>query len=173
LLAPRVLRAEPKIRPPRVGMAGHCPERDTTVTNEENEEIVYDWKDLVAALREVIDGALNAAAKASSYEEEWDAIANVREFVYDWLDGHRANVKLTDLLLVLGIILSAIEIDLGIDSSELLEPLRTLIDLPTYRPAVIRCPGADSLEKPTVVIRHVARRRRNAAFASPLTAFAA
>ncbi len=154
-------------------MAGHCPGRDRTVKNkEENEEIVYDWKDLVAALREVIDGALNAAAKASSYEEEWDAIANVREFVYDWLDGRAANVKLTDVLLVLGIILSAIEIELGIDSSELLEPLRTLIDLPTYRPAVIRCPGADSHEKPTVVIRRIVR-RRNAVAASPMVAFAA
>jgi hypothetical protein len=154
-------------------MAGLCPERDTTVTKEENEEIVYDWKDLVAALREVIDGALNAAAKAASYEEEWDAIANVREFVYDWLDGRAAHVKLNDLVLVLSIILSAVEIDLGIDSSELLEPLRTLIDLPTFRPAVIRCPGADSNEKPTVVIRRVVRRRRNAASASPFVAFAA
>jgi hypothetical protein len=141
------------------------------VKHEETEEIVYDWTDLVAALREVIDGALNAAAKASSYEEEWDAIANVREFVYDWLDGKAASMKLTDLLLVLGIILSAIEIELGIDSVELLEPLRTLIDLPSFRPAVIRCPGADSHEKPTVVIRRVARRYRNTA--SPFVAFAA
>jgi hypothetical protein len=154
-------------------MAGHCPEKDTTVINEENEEIVYDWKDLVSALRELIDGALNAAAKVSSYDEEWEAITNVRDFVYDWLDGRGASLKLADLVHVLAIILSAIEIDLGIDSSELLEPLRTLIDLPTYRPAVIRCPGADSLEKPTVVIRRVSRRRRNAAFASPLLAFAA
>ena len=141
---------------------------------EETEEIVYNWKDLVAALREVIDGALNAAAKASSYEEEWDAIANVREFVHDWLDGRRTCLKLTDLLLVLGIILSAIEIELGIDSAELLEPLRTLIELPSFRPAVIRCPGADSNEKPTVVIRRVVRRRRNAAPSMfPLLAFAA
>ena len=155
-------------------MAGHCPERDTTVTKEQNEEIAYDWKDLVAALREVIDGLLNAAAKASSYEEEWDAIGNVREFVYDWLDGRFANLKLTDLVHVLAIILSAIEIELGIDSSEILEPLRTLIELPNFRPAVIRCPGADSDEKPTVVIRRVTRRRRNAASAlSPLLAFAA
>jgi hypothetical protein len=141
---------------------------------KDNEEIVYDWKDLVVALRDVIDGGLNAAAKIAEYEEEWDAIANVREFVYDWLDGKAASVKIADLLLVLGVILSAIELELGIDSSELLEPLRTLIDLPTYRPAVIRCPGADSHEKPTVVIRRFRRRYRNAATsASPLVAFAA
>ncbi len=157
-------------------MAGHCPEMENTVNKEEkdNEEVVYDWKDLVVALRDVIDGALNAAAKIAEYEEEWDAIANVRDFVYDWLDGKAASVKVADLLLVLGVILSAIEFALGIDSAELLEPLRTLIDLPTYRPAVIRCPGADSHEKPTVVIRRFKRRYRNAAAsASPLVAFAA
>jgi hypothetical protein len=140
---------------------------------KENEEVVYDWKDLVVALRDVIDGALNAAAKIAEYEEEWDAIANVREFVYDWLDGRAASVKIADLLLVLGVILSEIELELGIDSSELLEPLRALIDLPTYRPAVIRCPGAESNEKPTVVIRRFKRRYRNARSASPLVAFAA
>jgi len=143
------------------------------VKTEDNEEIVYDWKDLVAALREVIDGMLNAAAKASSYEEEWDAIANIREFVYDWLDGRAAQFKLADLLLVLKIILSTIEIELGIDSSELLEPLATLIDLPSYVPAVVRCPGADSHEKPTVVIRRFARRRNGAPSAAPHVAFAA
>ena len=140
---------------------------------EENEEVIYDWKDLVAALRDVIDGALNAAAKGSSYEEEWDAISNVREFVYDWLDGQPTSLKLTDLLLVLGIILSAIEIELGIDSAELLEPLRSLIDLPSFRPAVIRCPGAGTNEKPTVVIRRFKRRYRNAARVTPIVAFAA
>ena len=157
-------------------MAGHCPERDTTVNKEEkdNEEIVYDWKDLVVALRDVIDGSLNVAAKIAEYEEEWDAIANVREFVYDWLDGKAASVKIADLLLVLGVILSAIELELGIDSAELLEPLRTLIDLPTYRPAVIRLPGADTHEKPTVVIRRFKRRYRNASpSTTPLVAYAA
>ena len=34
-------------------------------------------RELIAALRNVIDGALNAASKLSSYEEEWDAIMNV------------------------------------------------------------------------------------------------
>ena len=157
-------------------MAGHCPERDTTVNKEEkeNEEVVYDWKELVVALRDVIDGSLNAAAKIAEYEEEWDAISNVREFVYDWLDGKAASVKIADLLLVLAVILSSIELELGIDSSELLEPLRALIDLPTFRPAVIRCPGAESNERPTVVIRRFKRRYRNAASsASPLVAYAA
>lgn len=171
----RVVRAERQgFRPPLAGMAGHCPEKDKTVTkNDQNEVTVYDWKELVAALRDVIDRALDAAAKVSTYEEEWDAIEHVREFVYDWLDGRATYVKLADLLLVLGVILSAIEIDLGIDSAELLEPLRTLIDIPSYRPAVIRLPGAESTEKPTVVIRRVPRRFRNAASASPLVAFAA
>ena len=155
-------------------MAGHCPEKDTNVTNKgDNEEIVHDWKDLIVALRDVIDGTLNAAAKASSYEEEWDAIANIREFVYDWADGRAAHFKLADLLLVLKIILSSIEIELGIDSSELIEPLATLIELPGYVPAVVRCPGADSNEKPTVVIRRYPRRRNAAHSAAPLVAFAA
>ena len=139
---------------------------------EENEEIVYGWQDLLAALSGVVDGALSAAARDASYEEEFDAIANVREFVSDWLDGRAATLKVADLLLVLAVILSAIEIELGIDSSELLEPLRTLIELPSCRPAVIRCPGANSHEKPSVFIRKVVR-RRNGASASPMVAFAA
>ena len=141
--------------------------------NDQNPNLAHDWRDLIIALRGVIDGALNAAAKLSSYEDEWNAIENVREFVYDWLDGRAAYVKLTDLLLALGVILSAIEIEFGIDSAELLEPLRELIEMPSHLPAVIRLPGADTGEKPTVVIRGRFPRRRNAACASAYAPLAA
>ncbi|HTR55775.1 MAG TPA: hypothetical protein VMJ10_34095 [Kofleriaceae bacterium] len=127
------------------------------------DEIAHDWRDLVVALRDVIDGGLNTAARISSHEFEWDAIENIREFVYDWLDGRPAHFKIADLLLVLRIILAEVEIELGIDSAELLEPLSALLDVPSFRPAVIRLPGADSHEKPTVVIRRVARHRNAAA----------
>lgn len=141
-------------------------------TDAAREEVVYDWKDLVEALRDVMDGGLNAAGKIASYSEEWDAIENVREFVYDWLAGRRAYVKVSDLLVALGVILSAIELELGIDSAELLEPLRAMLDVPSRLPAFIYLPGADSTEKPTVVIRRFPR-RRNASSASAFVSLAA
>jgi hypothetical protein len=160
-------------------MAGHCPEKDKTVkdkiekeTDAAREQVVYEWQDLLGALRDVIDGGLNAAGKIASYAEEWDAIENVREFVYDWLAGRRAYVKVSDLLVALGVILSAIEIELGIDSAELLEPLRAMLDVPSRLPAFIHLPGADATEKPTVVIRRFPR-RRNASSASAFVPLAA
>ncbi len=136
------------------------------------DEIVYDWKDLVVALRDVIDRMLNVAGKIAGYAEEWDAIENVREFVYDWLDGRRAYVKVSDLLIALGVILSEIELDLGIDSAELLEPLRAMLDVPSHLPAFIHLPGADADEKPTVIVRRFPR-RRNASSASAFVPLAA
>jgi hypothetical protein len=138
---------------------------------EARSEVVFEWPALLAELRNVIDAALNVAGKIGSYEEEWDAIENVREFVYDWLDGRAAQVKVTDLLITLGTIFSAIEIETGIDSVELLAPLRALLNTPSRLPAWIRCPGADSDEKPTVVIRRFPGRRNCAV--SPFTQLAA
>jgi hypothetical protein len=147
-------------------MAGHCPEKDRTVKKIENkkidaarDEVAYDWKDLVEALRDVIDGALNAAGKIASYEEEWEAIENLRDFVHDWLAGRRAYVKVNDVMIALGVILSEIELDLGIDSAELLEPLRAMVEVSSRLPAFIYLPGADDIPKPPVVIRRAPRRR--------------
>jgi hypothetical protein len=150
-------------------------DRNENVKKKENDretrdEVVFDWGQLFVELRDVIDAALNVAGKLASYAEEWDAIENVREFAYDWIAGRPAQVKVSDLLIALGTIFSAIEIDTGIDSVELLAPLRTLLDTPSRLPAWLRCPGADSDEKPTVVIRRFPGRRNCAA---PITQLAA
>lgn len=138
---------------------------------EARDEVVFDWPQVLVEMRDVIDAALNVAGKIASYEEEWDAIENVREFVYDWLGGRAAQVRVTDLLIALGTIFSAIEIETGIDSVELLAPLRSLLDTPSRLPAWLRCPGANTDEKPTVVIRRFPGRRNCAV--SPFTQLAA
>ena len=126
-----------------------------------------DWGALFEQLRGVIDWALDIAAKISrDYEEDLEAIENVRSFFRGWLEGQRAEVPLTDLLTTIAIIFSAIELDLGIDSVSLLAPLRTMLDTPSKLPAVLRCPGAHQDGAKTVVVRHhFPGRRRNASTA--------
>jgi hypothetical protein len=47
-------------------------------------------------------------------------------------------------LLTFAAILSAIEVDLGIRSAELLAPLRALVDAPSTLPRVLRLPADDA-----------------------------
>ena len=125
-----------------------------------------DWGSLFQQLSGVIDWALDIAAKLSrDFDEDLDAIENVRGFVHGWLDGRRAEVPLTDLLTTIAILFAAIEIDLGIESVELLAPLRTMLDTPSSLPALLRCPGAHRDGEPTVRIRRFpGRRNASAAF---------
>ena len=117
-------------------------------------ETVRDWAPLFKRLSDVIDWALDIASQLSrNYHEDRESIENVREFVHAWLKGQRAEVPLNDLLTTIAILFAAIEIDLGIDSVSLLAPLRTMLDTPSALPKVIRCPGIERTEKPTVVIR--------------------
>ena len=126
-----------------------------------------DWGPLFEQLKGVIDWALDIAAKLSrDYDEDLEAIENVRSFFRGWLEGQRAEVPLPDLLTTSAIIFSAIELDLGIDSVSLLAPLRTMLDAPSKLPAVLRCPGAFQDGAHTVVIRRFPGRRRNASTAS-------
>ena len=125
-----------------------------------------DWGSLFQQLSGVIDWALDIAAKlAGDDDEDLDAIENVRAFVHGWLDGRRAEVPLTDLLTTIAILFAAIEIDLGIESVELLAPLRTMLDTPSVLPPVLRCPGAFRDGDSTVRIRRFPGRRRNASAA--------
>ena len=122
-----------------------------------------DWGSLFQQLSGVIDWALDIAAKlAHDDEQDLDAIENVRDFVHGWLDGRRAEVPLTDLLTTIAILFAAIEIDLGIESVELLAPLRTMLDTPSVLPPVLRCPGAFRDGDSTVRIRRFPGRHRNA-----------
>jgi hypothetical protein len=124
-----------------------------------------DWGSLFQQLSGVIDWGLDIAAKLSrDYDDDLDAIENVRAFVHGWLDGRRAEVPLSDLLTTIAILFAAIEIDLGIDSLSVLAPLRTMLDRPSSLPALLRCPGAARDGESTVRIRLPRRRNASAAF---------
>ena len=127
---------------------------------------VHDWQPLFAAIKDVIDWSLDIAAKLSRHDpEDLEAIEKVRVCFHAWLDGRPCDMDVNDLLVTFATILSAIEIDLGIDSVELLAPLRALVDAPSTLPRVLRCPGATRDEQPTVVIRRFpGRRNASAAF---------
>ena len=123
-------------------------------------DAVRDWQPLFAQLIDVVDWALDIATRlARDYEDDQDSIENVRTFVRGWLDGRPVEVPLTDVLSTVAILLSAIELDLGIDSVSLLAPLRTFLDTPSQLPAVLRCPGVAHDDKRTVTIRRFPGRR--------------
>lgn len=106
-----------------------------------------EWHRLFAHLRDALDWALDLAKKlARDDEEEREAIERTRGYVHAWLTGRPAEVDMRDVLTTLAIIFAAIEIDLGIDTSAVLHPLRSL-------PTFIHLPGAAHEERGTVVIR--------------------
>ncbi len=121
--------------------------------------VVNDWQPLFAALKDVIDWALDIAAKLSrDYSEDIEAIERVRIAFHAWLDGRPCDMDVNDVLLTVATILAQIEIDLGINSSEMLPPMSAVIG---YRgpSSVLRFPGATRDELDTVVIRRFPRRR--------------
>ncbi|HTR55003.1 MAG TPA: hypothetical protein VMJ10_30165 [Kofleriaceae bacterium] len=130
-------------------------ENEKDKKKKRGEDIVRDWQPLFARLRDTIDWALDIACRlARDYDEEIEAIERVRAYLHGWLDGRRIDIDMRDVLTTLAILFAAIEIDLGIDSSALLAPLRTA-------PRMLHLPGIARDEFPTVVIRMP--RRRNAA----------
>ena len=121
--------------------------------------VVNDWQPLFAALKDVIDWALDIAVKLSrDYDEDVEAIERVRIAFHAWLDGRPCEMDVNDVLLTVATILAQIEIDLGIDSGEMLPPMSSVIG---YRgpSSVLRFPGATRDELATVVIRRFPRRR--------------
>jgi hypothetical protein len=121
--------------------------------------VVNDWQPLFAALKDVIDWALDIAVKLSrDYAEDIEAIERVRVAFHAWLDGRPCDMDVNDVLLTVATILAQIEIDLGIDSAEMLPPMSAVIG---YRgpSSVLRFPGATRDELDTVVIRRFPRRR--------------
>lgn len=127
-------------------------------------EVVRDWGALFARIRDVIDWALDIAVQlARGYDDDIESIERLRESLHAWLAGRRVDLDLTDVWHVLAILFAAIEIDTGIDSSELLAPLRT-------HPPMLHLPGAARDERPTVVIRRFPRRRNSGAAFTQLAA---
>jgi hypothetical protein len=119
-------------------------------------DVVRDWQPLFARLQDAIEWALDIAVKlARDYDEEIDAIERVRGYVHAWLEGRRVDIDMNDVYTTLAILFAAIELDVGIDSSPVISAMRGL-------PSMLHLPGAARDELPTVVIRRVPLRRRNA-----------
>ena len=119
-------------------------------------DVVRDWEPLFARLRDTIDWALDIAkALSRHYEEDIEAVERVRGYVHAWLEGRRVDIDMTDIYRVLAILFAAIELDVGIDNSPLIGAMRGL-------PSMLHLPGAARDELPTVVIRRLPIRRRNA-----------
>lgn len=77
-----------------------------------DEEI--DWKPLYQAFREAFDWALDVAATlASDFPEEVEAIERVRTFVRARLAGKPASVCIDDVLFAFGLLIGAIDRDIG------------------------------------------------------------
>jgi hypothetical protein len=119
-------------------------------------DVMRDWQPLFARLQDTFDWALDIAVRlARDYDEEIEAIERVRGYVHGWLEGRRVDVDMDDILTTLAVLFAAIELDVGIDTSPAMEPLRRF-------PSMLHFPGAARDELPTVVIRRVPIRRRNA-----------
>nr|HEX4316248.1 hypothetical protein [Kofleriaceae bacterium] len=124
-----------------------------------------DKKNLRLQLETVAEWALDIAIKiAGDDADDHDAIENVRAFVLDWFAGHRAEVPVSDLLRTIAILMSAIELDIGLEAVSLLAPLYTMFTTPEHLPTVLRCPGAP---------HQSARRRRFPGTTAPFTRVAA
>jgi hypothetical protein len=129
-----------------------------------NKHVVRDWQPLFERLQDAIDWALDIAVKlARDIDEDLEAIERTRGYVRAWLEGRRVDIDTRDVLTTLAVLFAAIEIDLGIDSSPMLEPLR-------FSERMLHLPGAARDELPTVVIRTPLRRRNASAAFTHLAA---
>jgi hypothetical protein len=156
-------------------MAGHCPEQGAKTVISQNQNRRQHgaselrskgraWMPLFARFREVVEWALDVAVQlARGYDAEVEAIERVREYIRSWLDGRRVDIDSDDVLTTLAILFAAIEIDLGIDGSAILAPLRGLH-------SVLRLPGAARDEQATVVIKRFPRHRNAGALFPQLAA---
>ena len=124
--------------------------------------MVRDWDAVFMHLQDSIDWALDIAVKlADGDKDELVAIERVREYARAWLEGEAVEVDMSDVWTTLAILFAAIELDVGIDSSPLLEPLREY-------PTKLHLPGAAHDERHTVVIRRIPRRRNGGALFTQL-----
>ena len=82
---------------------------------DETEELgAPDWQRLFKAFREAFDWALDvAAALARDFPEEVEAVERVRAFMRARLAGQPSNVSIDDVLFTFGLLIGAIERDLG------------------------------------------------------------
>jgi len=123
------------------------PPRDTE--SEFQDSGPLDWIRLYQAFDEATDWALDVAVQiAHDYPDEVEAVERVRSFLRRRIAGIPAHVRIDDVMFVFGLIIGAIERDLG--------PTRNLAP---WFAAPMRCPGRFEDWEP--------RWMRNAANASP------
>jgi hypothetical protein len=107
-----------------------------------------------------LESALGAVAQlAAPYAEEAEAIDNVIRFVRHHRHGRPAEVRLTDVLLALSILLGAIDRDLTPEEREMLAVLELSLRLPT-RAGIVRLPGAPVELPLAIALRRRAMRAR-------------
>lgn len=94
-----------------------------------------DWTPLFQAFKEAFEWALDVGAQlARDYPEEVEAVERVRTFMRHRIAGRPSHVRVDDVLFTFGLIIGAIERDLG--------PVSAL--RPLYEPAM-RFPGIADL----------------------------
>ena len=82
--------------------------------HETDDEEAIDWTPLFKTFREAFDWALDVAADlARDFQEEVDAVERVRTFMRARLSGRAANVRIEDVLFTFGLLIGAIDRDLG------------------------------------------------------------
>lgn len=75
---------------------------------------VLEWLPLLAAFRDTVEWVLDIAADiAREYPAEVAAVERVRRFFRHRMDGYPATVRLRDVMFTAGLILAAIERDVG------------------------------------------------------------
>lgn len=111
-----------------------------------------DWTPLFRAFKEAFEWSLDVAKSlARDFPEELEAVERVRAFMRKRIAGQAAHVRVDDVLFTFGLLIGAIERDLG--------PVDALG--PWFAPPV-RLPSASELWE-RVFPRHFGVRRRNAA----------
>jgi hypothetical protein len=120
--------------------------RNTIRTPEFTGAGPLDWTPLFKAFREAFEWALDVAAKlARDYPEEVEAVERVRAFMRKRIANEPAHCSVEDILFTFGLIIGAIERDLG--------PVANLG--PWFGAAPIaRFPSADEIWN-SIVPRHV------------------
>ncbi len=110
--------------------------RNTTRTPEEVSGVgPLDWTPLFSAFQEAFEWALNVATSlARDFPEEVDAVERVRAFMRKRIAGLPAHVRADDVLFTFGLIIGAIERDLG-----------PVASLGAWFAPPMRFPGADEL----------------------------
>lgn len=94
-----------------------------------------DWTPLFQAFKEAFEWALDVGAQlARDYPEEVEAVERVRTFMRHRIAGRPSHVRVDDVLFTFGLIIGAIERDLG--------PVSAF--RPLYEPAM-RFPGVSDL----------------------------